>query len=64
MVYRAVDFRTNEFRGLSGGEEFEPVEANPMIGYRGCYRYIRDPSLFALDLDVIARSVSRPPTCT
>jgi pyruvate,water dikinase len=55
VVYRAVDFRTNEFRGLTGGDEFEPVEANPMIGYRGCYRYIRDPELFALDLDVIAR---------
>jgi pyruvate,water dikinase len=55
VVYRAVDFRTNEFRGLEGGEEFEPVEGNPMIGYRGCYRYIRDPEVFALDLDVLAR---------
>jgi pyruvate,water dikinase len=54
VVYRAVDFRTNEFRSLTGGAEFEPHEANPMIGYRGCYRYIRDPELFALDLDVIA----------
>jgi pyruvate, water dikinase len=55
VVYRAVDFRTNEFRGLTGGDEFEPAEDNPMIGYRGCYRYIRDPELFALDLDVLAR---------
>jgi pyruvate,water dikinase len=55
VVYRAVDFRTNEFRGLEGGDEFEPVEDNPMIGYRGCYRYIRDPEVFALDLDVVAR---------
>jgi pyruvate,water dikinase len=55
VIYRAVDFRTNEFRGLTGGDEFEPEEANPMIGYRGCYRYIRNPELFALDLDVIAR---------
>jgi pyruvate,water dikinase len=55
VVYRAVDFRTNEFRGLKGGSEFEPTESNPMIGYRGCYRYIRDPELFALDLDVMAR---------
>ncbi len=55
VVYRAVDFRTNEFRGLVGGEEFEPSEANPMIGYRGCYRYVRDPEIFGLDLDVIAR---------
>jgi pyruvate,water dikinase len=55
VVYRTVDFRTNEFRGLTGGEEHEPAEANPMIGYRGCFRYIRDPELFALDLDVLAR---------
>jgi pyruvate, water dikinase len=61
VVYRAIDFRTNEFRGLVGGDEFEPVEANPMIGYRGCYRYIRDPELFALDLDVLARVREQTP---
>jgi pyruvate,water dikinase len=61
VVYRAVDFRTNEFRGLTGGEEFEPVEANPMIGYRGCYRYVRDPELFALDLEVLARVREQTP---
>ncbi|MBL7487993.1 phosphoenolpyruvate synthase [Frankia sp. AgB1.9] len=55
VVYRATDFRTNEFRGLRGGERFEPVEANPMIGYRGCYRYIHDPEVFALELEVLAR---------
>ena len=55
VIYRAYDFRTNEFRGLAGGEEFEPHEENPMIGYRGCYRYIKDPEIFALDLDVIHR---------
>ena len=61
VIYRAVDFRTNEFRGLAGGEEFEPVEDNPMIGYRGCYRYIRDPEVFALDLDVLARVREQAP---
>jgi len=55
VIYRTYDFRTNEFRALKGGEEFEPVEANPMIGYRGCYRYVRDPELFGLELDVLAR---------
>lgn len=55
VVYRTIDFRTNEFRGLAGGEAFEPVESNPMIGYRGCFRYIRDPELFALELEVLAR---------
>ena len=44
VVYRTTDFRTNEFRGLTGGEAYEPVEDNPMIGYRGCYRYVQDPT--------------------
>ncbi|MDR7870440.1 MAG: phosphoenolpyruvate synthase [Tissierellaceae bacterium] len=40
LVVRMSDFRTNEFRGLQGGEEVEPIEANPMIGWRGVSRYI------------------------
>jgi pyruvate,water dikinase len=55
VIYRTYDFRTNEFRGLKGGEQFEPVEENPMIGYRGCFRYVRDPEMFALELEVLAR---------
>jgi len=55
VVYRTIDFRTNEFRGLGGGEAFEPIEDNPMIGYRGAYRYVREPDLFRLELDVLAR---------
>ncbi|HXY93537.1 MAG TPA: phosphoenolpyruvate synthase [Acidimicrobiia bacterium] len=55
VVYRTIDFRSNEFRGLDGGSEFEPVEDNPMIGYRGCYRYVREPDLFRLELDILAR---------
>jgi pyruvate,water dikinase len=55
VIYRTYDFRTNEFRGLTGGEQYEPVEDNPMIGFRGCFRYVRDPALFQLELDVIAR---------
>jgi pyruvate,water dikinase len=40
VVVRLSDFRTNEFRGLKGGEEVEPIESNPMIGWRGVARYI------------------------
>ncbi|EFC79725.1 putative PEP-binding protein, partial [Parafrankia sp. EUN1f] len=54
VIYRATDFRTNEFRGLTGGERYEPAEANPMIGYRGCFRYIHDPAVFAAELEVLA----------
>jgi pyruvate,water dikinase len=55
VVYRTIDFRTNEFGKLTGGAEFEPEEANPMIGYRGCYRYVREPDLFALECELLAR---------
>lgn len=55
VVYRASDFRTNEFRNLKGGDKFEPEEHNPMIGYRGCYRYVSNPDLFGLELTALAR---------
>jgi pyruvate, water dikinase len=55
VVYRSIDFRSNEFSNLEGGEQFEPHEENPMIGYRGCYRYVREPDLFRLELDVLGR---------
>jgi len=54
VVYRAMDFRSNEFRNLTGGAAYEPTEANPMIGYRGCFRYIQEPDLFALELRALA----------
>ena len=59
VVYRAMDFRSNEFRGLRGGEQHEPREENPMIGYRGAFRYTREPDLFALELLALARARSR-----
>jgi pyruvate,water dikinase len=55
ITYRAIDFRSNEFRGLEGGERFEPVEANPMIGYRGALRYVHEPDLFGLELEALNR---------
>jgi pyruvate,water dikinase len=55
VTYRTIDFRTNEFRGLRGGERFEPVEANPMIGYRGALRYPHEADVFALELAAVAR---------
>ena len=55
VVYRSADFRSNEFRLLEGGDRYEPIEENPMIGYRGCFRYIHDPAMFALELEALAR---------
>lgn len=55
VVYRFTDFKTNEYRNLSGGQEFEPEEENPMIGYRGCFRYHKDPEVFKLEIDAIKK---------
>lgn len=55
VVYRTTDFKTNEYRDLKGGEEYEDVEENPMIGYRGATRYITDPETFKLELEAIKR---------
>lgn len=56
VIYRATDFKSNEYRNLEGGADFEPHEENPMIGYRGCFRYIADPEVFALELEAIKRT--------
>lgn len=61
VIYRTYDFRTNEFRGLQGGEKHEPHEENPMIGYRGCFRYVKDPELFRLELETLARVRAETP---
>lgn len=42
VIVRLSDFKTNEYRDMPGGEEYEPEEENPMIGWRGCSRYISD----------------------
>jgi pyruvate,water dikinase len=39
VIARLSDFKSNEYAGLLGGRDFEPVEENPMLGFRGAYRY-------------------------
>lgn len=39
VIVRFSDFKTNEYASLLGGEQFEPEEANPMLGFRGASRY-------------------------
>ena len=39
VVVRMSDFKSNEYASLIGGRAFEPVEANPMLGFRGASRY-------------------------
>ncbi len=55
VIVRFSDFKTNEYRQLLGGELFEPLEDNPMLGWRGASRYY-DPkfeSAFALEVKAI-----------
>ncbi|MBI2008150.1 phosphoenolpyruvate synthase, partial [Candidatus Amesbacteria bacterium] len=53
VIYRATDFKTNEYRALKGGDRFEPVESNPLLGFRGAIRYITNPDVFNLELAAI-----------
>ncbi|QEC50537.1 hypothetical protein FSW04_25100 [Baekduia soli] len=53
VTFRASDLKSNEYRGLEGGERFEPAEANPMLGRRGVYRYLLRPEEFALELQAL-----------
>jgi pyruvate, water dikinase len=55
VVYRASDFKTNEYRNLEGGQAYEEIEENPMLGYRGCSRYLEEPEVFQLEIDAIKR---------
>lgn len=53
VVYRTSDFKSNEYRNLIGGKDYEPQEPNPMLGFRGAFRYIHDPEVFELELKAI-----------
>ena len=55
VVYRATDFKTNEFRNLIGGDKYEPHEENPFLGFRGAFRYIANPEVFELELEAIKK---------
>ncbi len=57
VIVRMSDFKSNEYANLVGGEEFEPEEENPMIGYRGASRYISEDfrDCFALECEAIKR---------
>lgn len=58
VVYRCLDFKPDEFLELQGGEKYERdhVGPNPMIGYRGQYRYLKEDDIFRLELRAIRRA--------
>jgi pyruvate,water dikinase len=55
VIVRMSDFKTNEYAQLLGGQQFEPLEANPMIGWRGASRYYAEgyKDGFALECQAI-----------
>jgi pyruvate,water dikinase len=57
VIVRLSDFKSNEYAGLIGGRDFEPVEENPMLGFRGAYRYAhpRYREAFALECRAMRR---------
>ncbi|WP_330959558.1 phosphoenolpyruvate synthase [Photobacterium sp. 53610] len=57
VIVRMSDFKSNEYRNLVGGLNFEPVEENPMIGFRGASRYVSPQfqDCFALECEAIKR---------
>jgi pyruvate,water dikinase len=59
VVYRCLDFKPDEFLGLPGGEKYEHeaghVGPNPLLGYRGCFRYVKEPDIFRLECQAIKK---------
>jgi len=57
VIFRFSDFKTNEYASLIGGKEYEPIESNPMIGFRGASRYYSPQFLpaFKLELEAIKK---------
>ncbi|MDD4902733.1 MAG: phosphoenolpyruvate synthase [Patescibacteria group bacterium] len=50
-IIRLSDFKTNEYANLIGGKEYEPIESNPMIGWRGANRYYTPRFVPAFDME-------------
>jgi pyruvate, water dikinase len=59
VIVRMSDFKTNEYADLIGGENFEPEEANPMLGFRGASRYYSDQYREGFRLECEAMRIAR-----
>jgi pyruvate,water dikinase len=59
VIFRMSDFKSNEYANLLGGTQFEPVEENPMIGFRGASRYYSDAFKEAFALECQAMRMVR-----
>ena len=54
VIVRLSDFKTNEYANLIGGHQYEPIEANPMMGWRGAARYYSKAFLPAFEMECVA----------
>ena len=54
VIVRMSDFKTNEYANLIGGSQFEPIEDNPMIGFRGACRYYDEDYQEGFGLECLA----------
>ena len=59
VIVRMSDFKTNEYANLIGGNEFEPKEENPMLGWRGASRYYSGSYREAFGLECLAMKKAR-----
>ena len=59
VIVRFSDFKTNEYKSLIGGENFEPEESNPMMGWRGASRYYDEKFRPAFEMEVQALKKAR-----
>lgn len=59
VIVRVSDFKSNEYRGMIGGLAYEPLEENPMLGYRGASRYYSDLYRTAFEWECEALSIVR-----
>jgi pyruvate,water dikinase len=59
VIVRTSDFKSNEYANLIGGKEFEPLESNPMIGFRGASRYYHPKYQEAFELECKAMKMVR-----
>ena len=59
VIVRMSDFKSNEYAGLIGGKSFEPLEENPMLGFRGASRYYHDRYKEGFRLECEAMKVVR-----
>ncbi len=59
VIVRTSDFKSNEYANLIGGTEFEPIESNPMLGFRGASRYYNPKYQEAFELECKALKMVR-----